>query len=251
MAVGTKPMRMDHRRTFIKKIALFGIAGTVFPAKLMALSADQAVTNILFQGDSITDGNRGRDDWDLNHIMGHGYACNVAGRLSVDFPDRQYHFINKGVSGNKITDLADRWQKDVLDLKPDVLSILVGINDSDSWLKDETTGVSLKQYEETYRDLLRQSRSSFPNLRLVLGEPFTLPFVPADQLRTERQQDVSARSAIVKKLALEFNAVFVPYQQMFDKALQKAPEKYWIWDHIHPTVAGHELMTREWIKHFQ
>lgn len=252
---------MDHRRNFIKGMALLGLAGTVLPTKLMALSpgfndheaersAEEGV-NFIFQGDSITDGNRGRSDWDLNHIMGHGYACNIAGRLAADFPGRHYKFINRGVSGNKITDLADRWQKDALDLNPDVLSILVGINDSASYLKDKSTGVSVKQYEETYRELLKQTRAKFPKVLFVLGEPFTLPFSSSRQEQTERQHDVAERSAVVKKLAMEFNAVFVPFQQMFDKALQRAPEKYWIWDQVHPTVAGHELMAREWIKQVQ
>lgn len=88
---------------------------------------------------------------------------------------------------------------------------------------------------------------------IVIGNDaeVTLPFSSSRQERTERQHDVAERSTVVKKLAVEFNAVFVPIQQMFDKALQRAPEKYWIWDHVHPTVAGHELMAREWMKQVQ
>lgn len=229
-------------------MALLGLAVTAMPDKLMALGYEEEGRKFVFQGDSITDGNRGREEWDLNHIMGHGYACNIAGRLSVDFPEKNYKFINRGVSGNKVTDLAERWQKDVLDLKPDVLSVLVGVNDSNAYLQDSSTGVSLRQYEDTYRNLLKQAKTEIPKLRFVLGEPFCLPFSSSEPGRTEIQRDLAKRAAIVKKLALEFKAVFVPYQQVFDEALQSAPEKYWIWDHIHPTVAGHELMARAWIK---
>ncbi|MES2455179.1 MAG: SGNH/GDSL hydrolase family protein [Bacteroidota bacterium] len=249
---------MHHRRSFIRKAGLLGLTGSLISNALMAFEqeSDSAKTSeqqkpgltFLFQGDSITDGNHGRAEWDLNHIMGHGYVYSIASKLGADFPERNLKFINRGVSGNKITDLAGRWQKDTIDLNPDVLSILVGINDSDSYLKDKTAGVSVAAYEEIYNSLLDQTRSKFPNVLFVLGEPFTLPFSPANEERTGRQLDVAARSAVVKKLALAHNAVFLPFQQVFDRALKRAPEQYWIWDHIHPTVAGHELMAREWLK---
>ncbi|MES2828810.1 MAG: SGNH/GDSL hydrolase family protein [Bacteroidota bacterium] len=249
--------KMLSKRSFIKK-ASFGLAGTLLVGPLTTF-AEQAAFNsvdynadkgltILFQGDSITDGNHGREEWDLNHIMGHGYAYSIASRLGADHPEKHLKFINRGISGNRITDLAARWKPDTLDLQPDVLSILVGINDSDSYLKDKSNGVSVKTYADTYRSLLDQTKAKYPKVHFVLGEPFTLPFSSIEAEKTERQRDVAARSAVVKQLAKEYNAAFIPYQQVFSDALKRAPEKYWIWDHIHPTVAGHEIMSRAWLK---
>jgi len=120
------------RRSFIKGIALTGAAVTCIPAmESFALPGNSGGKIkagkgfvFLFQGDSITDGNRGRTK-DPNHIMGHGYAFSIASRLGADLPEKQFTFYNRGISGNKVSDLAARWQADTLDLKPDVLSILV------------------------------------------------------------------------------------------------------------------------------
>lgn len=251
-------MSQKSRRTFIKHTIFASLLTGMAPFELFAaknskhvlsdpLIKDGALT-FLFQGDSITDGNRGRADWDLNHIMGHGYAFTIASRVGADFPEKNLKFINKGVSGNKVTDLAGRWKADALDLKPDVLSVLVGINDCDSYLADPVNGVSPKQYEQVYRQILDESKAQNPNLLLVIGEPFTLPYSGAEGTANPRLADVKERQKIAKRLALDYHAVFVPFQQVFTDALKRAPEKYWIWDHIHPTVAGHELMAREWLK---
>ena len=132
-------METNSRRTFLKGAACTGVAACCLPSieSFAALSSepkkrkmkDGAV--ILFQGDSITDGNRGRDK-DPNHIMGHGYAFSIASRVGADYPEKNYHFHNRGISGNKVIDLEKRWQADTLDLKPDLLSLLVGVNDAAS-----------------------------------------------------------------------------------------------------------------------
>lgn len=251
-------MSLRHRRVFIKHTIFATLFTGMAPFELFAAKNSTETINdtstkdrdltFLFQGDSITDGNRGRTDWDLNHIMGHGYAFTIASRVGADFPEKNLKFINKGISGNKVTDLAGRWKADALELKPDVLSILVGINDSSSYLADPTKGVSPEQYEQVYRQILDQSKAQNPDLLLVIGEPFTLPYAGAEGAANPRLADVKKRQEIAKRLALDYNAVFVPFQQVFNDALKRAPEKYWIWDHIHPTVAGHELMAREWLK---
>lgn len=251
-------MTLRHRRVFLKHTIFATLFTGMAPFKLFAAEDATATINdasakdsdliFLFQGDSITDGNRGRTDWDLNHIMGHGYAFTIASRVGADFPEKNLKFINKGISGNKVTDLAGRWKTDALELKPDVLSILVGINDSRSYLADPVKGVSPEQYEQVYRQILDQSKAQNPDLLLVIGEPFTLPYAGAEGAANARLADVKKRQEIAKQLALDYNAVFVPFQQVFNDALKRAPEKYWIWDHIHPTVAGHELMAREWLK---
>jgi len=248
-------MENNSRRHFIRGMALTGLAALCFPpTKAMAAPGHQhgkpkmgKGTVILFQGDSITDGNRGRDA-DPNHIMGHGYAFSIASRWGAEFPQKKLTFINKGISGNKIVDLAVRWQKDTLDLKPDVLSILVGVNDSSSVVYHWEPIISVEKYEETYQSLLEQTRAKYPEIVFVLCEPFILPVGKVKENWEAYQADMAKRQAVVRKLALQYKAVFIGLQQVFEKACKKAPADYWIWDGVHPTVAGHELITREWIK---
>ncbi|MXV52251.1 lysophospholipase [Pedobacter sp. HMF7647] len=200
---------------------------------------------VLFQGDSITDGNRSRND-DWNHVMGHGYAYLIASRLWFDYPKNGYHFFNRGISGNKITDLAARWQSDTISLKPDLLSVLIGINDISALLNGDHS-YTAENYEKGYRDLLDETRQRLPEVRFVLCEPFVLPVGNVKEKWPQYSEEVKKRQIVVKKLSAEYNAVFVAFQSAFDKALSRAPAEYWIWDGIHPMPAGHELMAREWI----
>lgn len=247
-------MSTNSRRKFIKRITLGGIATFCFPPlqsctietnKKPAIKAPKGM-RILFQGDSITDGKRGRNS-DLNHIMGHGYAFSIASHLGADYPEKKYQFYNRGISGNKITDLEQRWQTDILDLKPDVLSILVGVNDASSVVFGWEPIVSVEKFEESYRTVLDQTRAKFPNLLLVLCEPFIQPVGRVKENWEAYHSDMIKRQAVVQKLALEYDAIFVGFQEMFDKANEKASADYWIWDGVHPTVAGHEMMAREWL----
>jgi lysophospholipase L1-like esterase len=191
---------------------------------------------ILFQGDSITDGKRGRD-LDPNHILGHGYVFIIAARHGAAFPERKLTFLNRGVSGNTVNDLARRWQQDTLDLKPDLLSILIGVNDSGK-------GVAVDQFEQVYDKLLADARASNPKLRLVLCAPFMLPL--GKRQGAEWSADIKQRQEIVAKLAHKHNAALVRLQPVFDAACQRAPAEYWIWDGVHPTYAGHQLMANKW-----
>jgi lysophospholipase L1-like esterase len=201
---------------------------------------------ILFQGDSITDGNRGRNK-DPNHIMGHGYAFSVASRVGADFPESKITFYNRGISGNSVPDLKNRWQTDTLDLKPDVLSVLVGINDA-SGLINKKTSEDYDVFENTYRDILTQSKQQNPQTVFVLCLPFVYPVSKVKDKWEQYKTAVASYTQRIHKLAKEFNAVVVDFPAVFDKAQEKAPIEYWTWDGIHPTVPGHELMTREWIK---
>lgn len=239
------------RRQFVKEGLLLGTLTTMgLNAAAYSTNSSEAASSknstLLFQGDSITDGNRTRNN-DWNHVMGHGYAFIVTSRLSFDFPANNYHFFNRGVSGNTITDLANRWQADTLDLKPDVLSILVGINDSNYFL-DGNLNCSVENFETTYRKLLGDTKTQLPQSKLILMEPFILPVGKIKERWDLFKKDISKRQLIVAKLAHEFGAIFIPLQEPFNKALQKAPAEYWIWDGIHPMPAGHELIARQWIK---
>ena len=201
----------------------------------------------VFQGDSITDGNHGRTS-DPNHIMGHGYVFSIASRLGADYPEKRLVFYNRGISGNKVNDLASRWQTDTLDLKPDVLSILIGVNDSSSVVFQHDPIITVNKYEKLYRSLLEITRKQYPDILFVLGEPFILPVGKVKEHWDIYHGDILARQAVVVSLAQKFDAVFVGFQEMFNRACKKAPADYWIWDGVHPRVAGHELMAREWMK---
>ena len=194
---------------------------------------------ILFQGDSITDGNRGRSA-DPNHILGHGYAFIVAAKFGAAFPERNWTFLNRGVSGNKVTDLAARWQKDTLDLKPDYLSILIGVNDNGA-------NVPLDQYEKGYDQLLADTVAALPKVRFVLCEPFTLP-TPGKDKGEAWIASLNARREIVARLAAKYHAPVVHFQKAFDDAARRAPAEYWIWDAVHPTYSGHQIMADEWVR---
>jgi len=248
-------MENNSRRNFIKGVALTGLATFCLPRVEAFASSERKSRKlktlkghiILFQGDSITDGNRGRT-LDPNHVLGHGYAFSIASRLGADHPKKRPVFYNRGISGNKINDLAARWQKDTLDLKPDILSILVGVNDSSSMIFHRDPAITVEKYEEGYRSLLDQTKALFPDIVFVLCEPFILPVGKVKDNWDAYKADISKRQEVVKNLALQYNAVFVDLQKVFDKACEKAPADYWIWDGVHPTVAGHELIARRWIK---
>jgi lysophospholipase L1-like esterase len=248
-------MERNSRRKFIQNAALTSLAVCYLPSlesvgasgsKPPKKKAREGMV-ILFQGDSITDGNRGRTA-DPNHVMGHGYAFSIASRLGADYPEKKYRFYNRGISGNKVNDLEKRWQTDTLDLKPDLLSILVGVNDSASVVFKRDPVIPPAKYEEIYTSLLTKTLSEFPGIVFVLCEPFILKVGRVAENWEAYQADMVQRQAIVRKLADKFNAVFVGSQEVFDKACEKAPAEYWMWDGVHPTVAGHELMAREWLR---
>ena len=149
-------------------------------------------------------------------------------------------FINRGVSGNKVGDLAARWPEDTLDLKPDWLSLLIGINDA-------SANVPVEQYERNLDTLLAQARAANPNVRLVLCEPFTLPGARHKDDWTTWRANVQARQDVAARLATKYHAPLVHFQHAFDEAAQRAPAEHWIWDTIHPTYSGHQIMADEWI----
>jgi len=196
-------------------------------------------SRILFQGDSITDGNRGRSA-DPNHILGHGYAFLIAALHGAAFPERKLTFLNRGISGHKVTDLEARWQKDTLDLKPDLLSILIGVND--------TGRAPLELFEPTYERLLEQTKAANPKVKLVLMEPFCLPVGHTLERGEPWVAELRERQAIVAKLAQKHGAALVRCQKCFDDACKRAPADYWIWDGIHPTYSGHQLLADTWLE---
>ncbi len=246
------------RRNFIKTLTASSLTTLIIPDSFTSFENDinsQTAGGkngmvFLFQGDSITDGNRGRRYTDLNHIMGHGFAFSIASRLGCDFPEKNLKFINRGVSGNKVTDLADRWKEDALDLNPDVLTILVGINDTNSVIdnKPNVTPVTLQKFDEVYRSILDQAIKQNPEITFVLCQPFIFKYASTLNNWELRYNDMIQRQKVVEKISSDYKAIYLKLQDVFDEAAKKAPAGYWIWDGVHPTVAGHELITREWIR---
>jgi lysophospholipase L1-like esterase len=209
------------QETAVKSIAMF--------------SAD---ARILFQGDSITDGNRGRNS-DPNHILGHGYPFIIAARHGAAFPERKLEFMNRGVSGNTTVELQKRWQADTLDLKPDVLSILAGANDSSRHLP-------LDEYEKNYDGLLTSAKAANPKIRLVLCQPFVFPGGGKTADYPEWRKDLKLRQEVVAKLAAKHGAVLVDFQAALDAACRRAPVEHWVWDGVHPTYSGHQILADAW-----
>ena len=204
---------------------------------------------ILFQGDSITDGGRQREGDDLNHIMGQDYAYLVAARIGAELPGRNLLFLNRGISGNRIVDLKDRWQRDTLDMRPDILSILVGVNDTNSVIDQKPPIVTAADYAAIYSELIQRTLAALPHVRLVLCEPFALPGGGRTREHwRERQADLQSRQRIVSDLGARHHIPVVHFQAVFDQACLRAPAATWIWDGIHPTYAGHQLMADEWLR---
>ena len=199
---------------------------------------------ILFQGDSITDAGRDRNPAGPNTGLGTGYALFIAAQLQADQPRAGLQFYNRGVSGNRIVDLYARIKSDAINLKPNLLSILIGVNDT--WHEfGGQNGVDVPKFERVYREFLREMRAALPAIRFVLCEPFVLPcgVVTKDWIA-----EMDQRRVVVQKLAGEFTATFVPFQKMFDHAVKQAPSNYWAGDGVHPTPAGHMRMARTWLK---
>lgn len=204
------------------------------------------MTTILFQGDSITDcgrENSGGAGYEQNQ-MGPGYPGLLKSRITCDYPTQEFNFINRGISGNRIVDLYARWRIDCLNLKPDILSILIGVNDSGH--ESRQIGVDVVRAERFYRELLQWTRDVLPNIRLVIIEPFTLedPKTPLAY-----HDEVRERAAFTRRLAEEFGATFIPLQSLLDKAVAAGTSpSHWSHDGIHLTPAGHQLLADAWYK---
>lgn len=238
----------NNRRAFIRKLGMGSIASFAFPETTFASDSvdKKSGLTILFQGDSITDGNRTRNN-DWNHVMGHGYQFIIASKLWFENPKSNLKFYNRGISGNRITDLESRWQEDAIDLKPDLISILIGVNDTMSVVSNQNPQ-TIETFETSYRNILQTSKSQLPNVKFIICEPFVLENGWVSNNTEIWKSEIQKRQKVARKLALEFDAIFVPFQQVFIDACKKAPIDFWIWDGVHPMPAGHELMARQWLK---
>lgn len=208
---------------------------------------------VLFQGDSITDAG-----WDrsTNTHLGRGYATMVEGALGAAEP-YAYTFYNRGISGNRVVDVYARIKEDIINLKPDYMSLLIGVNDV--WHEyTHQNGVDTEKYEKIYNMLLDEVRAALPNIKIMLLEPFVLPGSATENTpempdRWEFfRKEVDLHRAAAKRVAEKQGLPFVLLQELFDKVNADAPEMgYWLRDGVHPTAAGHELIKQQWLKAFE
>lgn len=247
---------MSTRRDFLKKAAISGVGMAMIPEIAEAAVRSQNVSSIslkrdsviLFQGDSITDSGRKRESITCNNIdqLGTGYALFTATALLAKHADKQPKIYNRGISGNKVFQLRERWEIDTLAFMPDVLSILIGVNDYWHTLSAGYKG-TVQVYENDLRQLLKYTKEKLPKLQLVLCEPFALSGGSAIHDSAWFPMFNEYRVSL-KKLAGEFNAVFVPFQTAFDEAMKVAPASYWAPDGVHPDLPGRQLMAEVWLK---
>ncbi len=239
-----------ERRSFIKASAGIPALGLVLPGDLKP-SIDHQTTEqniVVFQGDSITDANRDRAHYYANQVrgMGHGYVSQIVAEMLGAEPHKDWQCYNRGISGNKVYQLADRWEIDCLALKPDILSILIGVNDYWHMINGRYAGTP-QIYEGDYRALLTRTKAALPGVKLILGEPFA---VAGGSAIDDRWKDFDTYREIARQLADEFGAAFIPYHDIFAQALKQAPVAYWCPDGVHPSTAGAHLMKKAWLEAF-
>ena len=204
---------------------------------------------ILFQGDSITDVDRVRDNDSHGGTFGFGYPLLISARLGFEQPDA-FRFLNRGVSGNRVVDLYARIKRDCINLRPDVISILIGVNDVWHEIGDQN-GVAADKYERIYSMLLDEILRELPQTRFLILEPFVTHGRATDGTWDSFSTQVPLRAAAAERVAQAFSQTFVPLQEAFDKAQTRAPATHWTADGVHPTPYGHELIAREWLKAFE
>jgi lysophospholipase L1-like esterase len=220
-------------------------AAELWPSSRHNLVRDHGI--ILFQGDSITDAGRSREKASLANeqsALGSGYAWLAAAALLVDRPNGALKIYNRGISGHKVFQLAERWQADCLDLKPNVLSILIGVNDLWHSLDGKYQG-TVEIYERDYRALLERTQKNLPGVRLVVCEPFVLR---CGAVNEKWFPEFDRYRAAARRVAGAYHATFVPFQLMFNEAVRYAPPAHWASDGVHPTMTGASLMAHTWLR---
>ncbi len=238
-----------NRRQLARSVAVLGIGatwGSTVARHSMARDAESLSqgSRILFQGDSITDARRDRKAEKANDAggLGNGYPYFAAGHLLREHPELQLEVLNRGVSGNKVPDLQARWQTECIDLKPNLISILIGVNDLWHKLNGRYAG-TVEDYVRGFRKLIEETQSKLPDSRIVICEPFVLK---CGAVNDKWFPEFDERREAAVQLAADCKLTLIPFQQMFNQALEQAPAEYWAADGVHPSVAGHALMAEEW-----
>jgi lysophospholipase L1-like esterase len=245
----------NNRRSFIKKAALGGLIAVSIPEILSAAMVSEGMKKrtmikdniILFQGDSITDSGRNKEDSSFNtsRALGSGYPMLAGASLLEKYASLNLKVYNKGISGNKVYQLAERWDKDCLDIKPDILSILIGVNDIWHTLNGTYNG-TIEIYRNDFTALLERTKKALPDVKLIICEPFAVPGVKA--VNDKWYPEFYGYQKTSREIALQFGATFIPYQKIYNEAGKQAPGVYWTGDGVHPTLAGAQLMAQAWLE---
>jgi lysophospholipase L1-like esterase len=249
-----------NRRNFFKKTAVAGTTAFLIPDIVNAAMPELSSTTgsqgarfskgdiILFQGDSITDAGRKRQDEDKandQQMLGRGYPLFASANILAKYPDKDLKIYNRGISGNKVFQLTERWDKDCLNLKPNVLSILIGVNDY--WHKrNGRYDGTLETYASDYRTLIARTLKELPAVKIVICEPFLIHGGTA--LDDTWEPAFKGYRQAAKTIADEFKLTFIPFQSVYNEALKKAPAAYWGPDGVHPSMAGAQLMAHAWLE---
>lgn len=196
---------------------------------------------IVFQGDSVTDSGRTYDR--AENDMGVGYPQKVKEFVQTFFADKNITVLNRGISGNRAIDLRNRWDEDCIDLKPDYVSILIGINDT--WRRyDANNPTTAQAYEDNYRNILERTKKANPDCQVIMLEPF---IIPSDETKLVWYEDLYEKQLAARKLSREFNTIYIPLDGFFASSSIKTAPAVWSEDGVHPTDAGHSLIARLWI----
>lgn len=189
---------------------------------------------ILFQGDSITDAGRDRSD---PHNLGPGYPFYAADLIKKAFPDKDFEFINLGISGNQTKDLVERLQADFIDIDPDIVSIHIGVNDTWHHAADKSW-ISNEVFEERYRKVLSEIKAK-TNAKILIIEQFLLSVPDKDFFR----EDLNGKIDVTRKLAREFADYYIPLDGLFAQACIGGVEPtHWSDDGVHPNKNGSEFI---------
>lgn len=200
---------------------------------------------VLFQGDSITDAGRSREHAskpNAQPALGGGYAWLAAGGMLASRPELDLTIYNRGISGNKVHQLAARWDAECLALQPDVLSILIGVNDIWHSRGGNYDG-TVEMYERDYHALLERTRAALPEVKLVVCEPFVLRCGAVDD---SWFPEFDTYRAAARRVADQHDATWVGFHAMFEEAVRYAPAEHWAKDGVHPSHAGAALMAQAW-----
>lgn len=246
----------NNRRSFIKKAAMGGLLAVSIPEILSAIMVTEGEKKnnklikdniILFQGDSITDSGRNKEDSSYNNasVLGSGYPMLTGAALLGKYASLNLKVYNKGISGNKVYQLAERWDKDCLEIKPDILSILIGVNDIWHTLNGTYKG-TIEIYRNDFTALLERTRKALPEVKLIICEPFAVPGVQV--VDDKWYPEFYGYQKAAREIAVQFGATFIPYQKIYDEARKQAPGVYWTRDGVHPTLAGAQLMAQAWLE---
>ncbi len=201
----------------------------------------QSNDHILFYGDSITDCSR---TVKINNLeeLGCGYVNLLAAALKADLPDYNLRITNRGISGNRVYDLAERLETDVIAEEPTVISILIGVNDTLRTL-DSKMPSPIDKFQECYSQMLVRLRDAL-DPTIILIEPFLLD---CREDYPKMREDLNPRIEVVRRLAREFHCDLLPLDSIFARACTWQSPSYWAPDAVHPSLAGHGLIARHWL----